>query len=282
MRDMGEATPKSRAEPVRQKGSPLFTARWVLVSDIDNTLLGDRGALEDLLGWIQRRTGEVAFGVATGRTLASTLRVLREWKVPVPDFLITAVGSEIYYGPKLRRDEEWRDYLRQGWRRESLARALRAVPGLRLQERAHQREFKLSYLCDPACMPPLSEIQRKLQRLGLSFNLIHSHGKFLDILPARASKGHAIRYLATQWNLPLKRFLVAGDSGNDAEMMLGDTLGVVVGNFSEELAVLRGEHRVYFASRCHAGGVLEGIAHYGFGNVWQDATETEEGPTAGS
>jgi sucrose-phosphate synthase len=77
---------------VRQRRPPLFTARWVLVSDIDNPLLGDRRTLEDLLKWVQSRAGEVAFGVATGWTLASTLRVLREWKVP--DFLITAVGRK--------------------------------------------------------------------------------------------------------------------------------------------------------------------------------------------
>jgi sucrose-phosphate synthase len=116
-------------------------------------------------------------------------------------------------------------------------------------------------------MPPLSEIQENLERLDLPANLIYSHNEFLDVLPMRASKGHAIRYLATRWNLPLGRFLVAGDSGNDVEMVVGDTLDVVVGNFSKEVATLRGHHRVYFACRCHAGGVLEGIAHYGFGDT---------------
>jgi sucrose-phosphate synthase len=95
--------------------------------------------------------------------------------------------------------------------------------------------------------------------------VIYSHNEFLDILPIRASKGHAIRYLAYKWDLPLAQFLTSGDSGNDSEMLVGDTLGVVVGNHSQELENLRGLDQVYFADRCYAAGILEGIQHYQFG-----------------
>jgi sucrose-phosphate synthase len=42
-------------------------------------------------------------------------------------------------------------------------------------------------------------------------------------------------------------------------------LGVVVGNHSQELENLRGLDQVYFADRCYAAGILEGIQHYQFG-----------------
>ncbi len=58
--------------------------------------------------------------------------------------------------------------------------------------------------------------------------------------------------------------LVAGDSGNDEEMLRGNTLGVVVGNHDGELEHLRGHERVYFAAGSHARGILEGIDHYRF------------------
>ncbi|MEZ6079301.1 MAG: HAD family hydrolase [Pirellulaceae bacterium] len=45
--------------------------------------------------------------------------------------------------------------------------------------------------------------------------------------------------------------LVAGDSGNDEGMLLGRTLGVVVGNYSPELGC-RNRPRVYFAQGHHA------------------------------
>jgi sucrose-phosphate synthase len=83
-------------------------------------------------------------------------------------------------------------------------------------------------------------LYQRLHDLKLHANLIYSHQAFLDVLPVRVSKGHAIRYLAYKWGLPLRNFLVAGDSGNDAEMLVGDTSAVVVGNHSPELERLRG------------------------------------------
>jgi sucrose-phosphate synthase len=47
-------------------------------------------------------------------------------------------------------------------------------------------------------------------------------------------------------------------------MLSGNTLGVVVGNYSKELEVLRGYPRVYFAEASHAAGIIEGINYYNF------------------
>jgi sucrose-phosphate synthase len=96
------------------------------------------------------------------------------------------------------------------------------------------------------------------------YQLIYSHGQYLDILPYRASKGKAIRYLSYKWDIPLSNFLVSGDSGNDEEMLRGEPLGVVVGNFSPELARLKGSRNVFFADRSCAGGILEAILKYRF------------------
>ena len=95
-------------------------------------------------------------------------------------------------------------------------------------------------------------------------NLVASHGQFLDVLPVRASKGRAIRYLAYKWGFQLNDFLVSGDSGNDIDMLSGDTLGVVVGGHSEELKSLAADEHVFFAEAPYARGILQGIAHYRF------------------
>jgi sucrose-phosphate synthase len=47
-------------------------------------------------------------------------------------------------------------------------------------------------------------------------------------------------------------------------MLRGDPLGGVVGNFSHELAKLKGQRNIYFAKKKYAGGVLEAIQHYKF------------------
>ena len=93
---------------------------------------------------------------------------------------------------------------------------------------------------------------------------ILDHEVFLDVIPIRASPGLAIRFFCFKWNLEPHRLLVAGDSGNDWDMLSGDTLGVVVSNHTPELERLRGRSRVHFAESAHARGILEGIDWYDF------------------
>jgi HAD-superfamily hydrolase, subfamily IIB/sucrose phosphate synthase, sucrose phosphatase-like domain, bacterial/sucrose-phosphate synthase, putative, glycosyltransferase domain len=244
--------------------NPLPLVQRMLISDIDNTLIGDREGLRRLIETLREHAGQLGFGIATGRSIESTLRVLKQWRVPTPDVLIASVGTEIYYGAKLRRDVGWANHIRYLWRRDALADALASIPGLRLQDDENQREFKLSYHVDPAQMPPLRELTRLLRNLGLRARLVYSENANLDLIPVRASKGHAVRYLAYKWGLPLQAFMVAGDSGNDEAMLLGDTLAVVVANHSPELETLRGLEQVYFAEAGFAAGILEGIVHYHF------------------
>ncbi|HEY6044655.1 MAG TPA: HAD-IIB family hydrolase, partial [Nitrosospira sp.] len=245
---------------------PLPLVSQMLISDIDNTLLGDRAALRRFLAKLRMATPSLGFGIATGRTLASTLKILNEWSVPLPDVLITAVGSEINYGPELRPDAGWQNFIKYLWRRDALEDALREVPGLTLQSPENQREFKLSYNTNPDTLPPIAKIRGFLRKQNLSAHLVFSRQAYLDVLPMRASKGRAIRYLAYKWGLPLRAFLVAGDSGNDREMLIGDTLGVVVANHSSELASLKGNEQIYFARAEYANGIVEGMEHYAFGN----------------
>ena len=96
------------------------------------------------------------------------------------------------------------------------------------------------------------------------YTLIYSHGKYLDILPQRASKGKAIRYLSYKWEIPLSNLLVCGDSGNDEEMLRGEPLAVVVANYSKEIEPLRGKRSIFFSKKPYAEGILEAIEHYKF------------------
>lgn len=242
--------------------SPMPLARRALVSDIDNTLLGNREGLQQLISWLKKHAGSVVFGVATGRSLESAVKVLKNARVPIPNVLITSVGSEINYGPRLQPDVGWANRIAHLWRRDALEQVLSGLPGLILQTAENQRKFKLSYNVISKKMPSLQDLYRLLREHRLHARLIYSHEKFLDVLPIRASKGHAIRYLAYKWGLPLENFLVVGDSGNDKEMLLGDTLGIVVGNYSPELEPLRDLEQIYFAQGHQADGILEGLVHY--------------------
>ncbi len=255
-------TAKKRVSTVIGSVPPSYDR--LVVCDIDNTLIGNKVGLKALVARLQDTEHNIGFGIATGRSIDSALAVLEENSVPLPDVLITAVGSEIYYGPDLKEDEEWRQFISYRWRSSDLRKAMREIPGIRLQPKTSQRRCKISYLVDPDTMTDVANIVRYLRIRDLHANVIYSHNAYLDLLPIRSSKGGALRYLAIKWGIPLDHMLVGGDSGNDKEMLQGSTCGVVVGNHSVELESLRGSEKVYFAERENAFGVMEGIDHYNF------------------
>lgn len=261
-RVLGKISNKERRFSLSRNRLP--TVDRVMICDIDNTLLGDREALQQLLKRLQAAGDRIAFGVATGRNLASTIKILKEWKVPMPDLLITSVGSEIYYGNGLIEDGGWARHINYQWKPEQKRKLLENTRGLKLQPKTDQHRFKLSYYVDPDKAPSMKFIQGELRKRDLHCKLIYSHQAYLDLLPIRASKGLAIRYLLMKWGLSPDHLLVAGDSGNDIEMLRGETLGVVVGNYSPEVEILKGEPRIYFAEGEFATGVLEGADHYDF------------------
>lgn len=252
-----------------RKKSRLPILDRILVCDIDDTLLGDDKALKTLIKTIEegRKLNDhhkIGLAFATGRKLESAQNVITSENLPTPDFLITSVGSEIHYGHGMLEDYAWKQHIDYRWKPKELRKALADIPGLQMQADDVQREHKISYFVDAKRAPTVRKIQAHLRHLDLHAKLIYSHGAFLDLLPVRASKGLAIRYLSIKWGLPPERILVAGDSGNDEDMLRGNTLGLVVGNYSPELARLKGRERVYFAESHFAWGILEGIAHYDF------------------
>lgn len=245
----------------------LLVADRLLISDIDNTLLGggthpkrNRIALKELIDYLQ--LSDIGFGVATGRSIESAQQILEEWKVLPPDLWITSVGSEIHYGEDMQADLDWCEHINYQWQPELVRLAIAKLSGISLQSAEGQRLHKISYLVDPVKSPSIREIQRHLRQHQLQVQVIYSHQEFLDILPLRASKGDAVNYCANKWNFARENILVAGDSGNDEQMLTSGAKAVVVGNYSSELEKLRGQDHIYFADGSYAQGILEAIAHY--------------------
>ncbi|WP_414549608.1 HAD-IIB family hydrolase [Anabaena sp. CCY 0017] len=242
----------------------LPTADRFLVCEIDNTLLGDQEALHKLIERLRNEGHSTGVGIATGRNLNSSLEMLEEWHFPRPDLLIVSAGSEIYYGPQVVPDSNWQRHISYRWNADAVLQAMAELPGVELQPPESQGKFKHSYFIDENKSLSFKEIMRHLRRRRLHVKGIYSHNMYLDLLPIRASKGDAIRYCALKWGLPIKRFLVAGASGNDESMLSGNTLGVVVGNYSAELEKLRDYPQIYFAEGNYAWGILEALDRYDF------------------
>jgi len=258
------ATYMKAAVPSNSIGRRMARLNYFIITDIDNTLVGDDNSnLPELLNLIADYRGVVGFGVATGRTVDSAVEFLKAKGIPEPDVIISSVGSEIYYGRRLHYGQGWESHISNKWNRKRIAQLLRTIDFLDYQEESSQRRFKISYNMEPG-KDRLAIVHDRLLKNKCRYNLIYSHEKYLDILPYRASKGKAIRYLSYKWDIPLRNFLVCGDSGNDEEMLRGEPMAVVVGNYSSELKSLKGSRKVYFAKRSHAGGIIEGIQRYQF------------------
>jgi len=86
----------------------------------------------------------------------------------------------------------------------------------------------------------------------------------LDILPIRASKGTALRYVVDRWQIPLEKTFVAGGAGSDEDMMRGNALAAVVANRTQDLSQLVDSERIYFSKAPFEEGILEALAHYDF------------------
>ncbi len=247
-------------------GKRLANLNYMFITDIDNTLLGGKTSdLKELVNILEQNKNVLGFGVATGRIFDSALKILKKNGIMMPDIIISAVGSQISYGKSLYHDKGWGTHISKNWNRDLIVARLENINFIQIQEESVQQPYKISYNMNPG-KDRLSKIHHVLTQNRCQYTLIYSHGKYLDILPYRASKGKAIRYLSYKWEIPLKNFLICGDSGNDEEMLKGEPLGVVVGNYSRELEYLKNRKNIYFAKKSFAEGVVEGFTHYDFIN----------------
>ncbi|MCG8607217.1 HAD-IIB family hydrolase, partial [bacterium] len=244
-------------------GKRFAALEKLFITDIDDTLLGDDAATVRLIDKLRQHRESVGFGVATGRPLDSAREVLEENGVPNPDVIISSVGTEIYYGAEALSDKGWQSHISSKWHKEKIQTTLEPLSFLTIQDEPAQRQFKLSFFMEES-PEHLAKIHQILTDNRVGYNLIYSREMFLDILPYRASKGKAIRYLSYKWNIPLHNILAAGDSDNDEDMLRGEMLGVVVGNHHSELEKLRGLKHIYFSSDSYAAGILDGFEHYKF------------------
>lgn len=257
-----------RKEPFKraplQRRPELYTDRAIF-SDLDQNLLGDPESLAEFVKIMRDNRKCATFGIATGRSLESALRIMKRYQIPQPDVLITSVGTEIYYAPQLTADLAWAFHIDYMWNPERVRTVLVDLPGLKRQPKTEQSRFKISYYMDPETAPPIDEINSMLHQADLSVNTFLSFGQYLDIVPIRASKGFALRYYADQWGVPLEHVLAAGGSGTDEDMLRGNTLAVVVANrHNEELSHLTDVERIYFSKQGYSRGIIEAIEYYDF------------------
>jgi sucrose-phosphate synthase len=247
-------------------GKKLMKAKQFIISDLDGTLVegNQTDGLMELKQWLLEHKDEVVFGIASGRNREITKEAFEKYDLPKPDILICSAGSEIYYTDKFIPDKGWESHIDYKWKRKELERELAKFPGIRLQEPAAQWPFKLSYYVNPDFdEDDFANLHKFLDDRRLRAKIMLTENKYLDLLPFRAGKGNAVRYLSSKWKVPLQHIITAGNSGNDIDMLTGRTKAIVVANYSPEMEVLRNNKFIYFTRNNLSKGVLEGINfHY--------------------
>lgn len=248
------------ARRVLAKGSPAPAVprpRQLLISDIDGTLTGDRAGVARLREYL-RGAGDLGFAVATGRSVVDARRVLAEWDLPEPAWMITSVGSEIWCrsaSGSCSLDTGFAQRIAGSWKRAMVSAVLEQA-GARMQPAFAQRAFKVSALGDAAEADRLAAV---LRRKGLRARVIASHGRFIDVLPVAAGKARAAAWLARGLGLSAAECIAAGDSGNDRDLLCWAGRAIVPANGLSEIADLDAP-AIYRSPERHAAGVVDGLA----------------------
>ena len=233
----------------------------LLATDLDGTLVGRPEALSRLVGLLSARPGDWKLAYVTGRSLASARALAAAERLPMPDVWVTEVGSLITDADGTE-DAAWCRRIGADWNRLQVARLANGFAELEPQPSTGQGPFKVSYYLKPehaeAVLPALAA---RLRGAGFKARLVYSSERDLDILPERAGKGEAVRYVAERLGVPLTRVLTCGDSGNDHDMLGLGCPAVAVGNAQPEL-LGRLPETVYKARGHCAEGILEAIEHY--------------------
>lgn len=270
-----------------------MTKPILLCTDLDRTLLPNGefpespGARERFSRFAARP--EVSLAYVSGRHKELVLDAIREFAIPIPDYVIGDVGTTIY----AINQGEWHPW--EAWHHEiapdwsgydhpALVSLFQDLAPLKLQEEAKQNTFKLSYYTpeDVDRDALFAAIEQRLEQRNIKASLIWSiddleHVGLLDLLPARATKVHAIEFLMRELGFAPDQVVYAGDSGNDLPVLASPINSVLVANArddvrAESLAQAKKNHNeatLYLATGRSLGmngnysaGILEGVVHF--------------------
>jgi HAD superfamily hydrolase (TIGR01484 family) len=265
----------------------------LLCTDMDRTVVPNGEADESpqarpRFRAIARRP-EVTLACVTGRHEALIHEAIDQYDLPVPDYAIGDVGTTIYEvrGSTWEPFEAWAAEIAPDWRgmtHDELAERLTDVPELRMQEAAKQNRFKLSYYApaDTDRDTLLKTVRERLSAGGVRASLIWSIDEpanvgLLDVLPERATKLHAIRFLMRAKGFDERQTVFAGDSGNDLPALTSGLQAVLVRNAADRVRdeavrvttekglrdkLYRAGGEFMGMNGNYAAGVLEGLVHF--------------------
>lgn len=270
-----------------------MTTRLLLCTDLDRTLLPNGPQPESpqarvLFNRLAARP-EVTLAYVTGRHRKLVEKAVSLYRLPSPDYVITDVGTKLWQvkAGHWEAQEDWESEIAADWgslTHRDLVELFRDIRSLRLQETAKQNTLKLSYYVPLQAHRDLllHQMRERLEQRGVRASLIWSVDEpagigLLDVLPACATKLHAIEFLAARLGVERREIVYAGDSGNDMPVLSSGIPAVLVANaapdvrsVAEEAARAAGwADRLYIArgglldmNGNYSAGIVEGVVHF--------------------
>ncbi len=289
-------------DQTKQTSQSNFNETLLICTDLDRTLLPNGHQLESAdarqsFGKLVALP-QIKLAYVSGRHQSLVIDAINQYELPKPDFVIADVGTTIY---NVENDQwnlwpQWHNDIKKDWQNHeysTLHNLLSDRSELRLQEIEKQGVLKLSYYVDLNVNKDrlIASIYQRLQEHSIEASVIWSIDEpenvgLLDILPASATKYHAIECLMKHHGFCEDTVLFAGDSGNDLPVLVSPLNSILVANASEEIKLEaakeasrnKTEKQLYIAQGGYLGmngnysaGIIEGVVHFKpqFHTIWQ-------------
>ncbi|MFC4022470.1 HAD-IIB family hydrolase [Oceanobacillus longus] len=232
----------------------------MLATDLDGTFVGDTKGLKRLIRYYEKLPYEVTLVYITGRHRDSALSLIKTENLPIPQILVTDVGTTIYEDKNFKPNIEWDEKMKQNWYPESIRKVALEFPQLIPQQLPADR--RVSFVIEESGTGSVKGFKEALAEEGIPHKFIFSSGRDIDILPSHSGKGEALRFITENYTSDDTSILVAGDSGNDLEMLTLGYPSVIVANARKELLEMKEHPNLYRATQNCAGGIQQAWQHF--------------------
>lgn len=238
----------------------------LLFTDMDGTLLLNDSTISDRMRDALKRMTDAGHHLilSSGRPLPSILEVREKERICFPNMLIMSNNGALVYDCDRRKailecrvsQEDTAYIIRQAESRGLHIHGYTATEivchGMNAElafytSRIHmplkcvddiadalpQGSFKLQciHLTDKSVLEAFRE--SLLEYCGDRIQMIFSNEQYLEILPAQAGKGNALRFIADFLHAPLSHTFAAGDAENDISMLTAAGTGIAMANAQE-------------------------------------------------